>query len=208
MRFVLFIILVTLSFSASAQWWRIDQNFRKKRERLPVIEQLTDHSLARFPKETIFHPKIHPVQPSRTDYSFEAAEDIIMKEAQHNMRFRIYADASYNFSELARLYVQQNRLSEAKWYFLQSNIIARQQNDDTHTITNLIELAMIKASIGDYLLALDDLTEAHDLAGVKGLTVYLSEIEKKMLYIKQNRLSAPKLVLRYAETPQNSNKVE
>jgi hypothetical protein len=208
MRFVLFIFLVTLSFSASAQWWRIDQKFRKKQERPPVIEQVTDHSIARLHTETINHPKIQRVKLGPSDYSFEVAESIVMKEAQHNMRFRIYNDASYNFSELARLYVLQNRLSEAKWYLLQSNIISRQQNDDKHTISNLIDLALIKANIGDYILALDDLTEAHDLASLKGLTVYLAEIEKKMLYIKQNRPSSPKLVLRYAETPQNNNKTE
>src|ERR1017187_5064994 len=134
MRSALLIILVTISFSASAQWYRIDLKFKKKPDLPPpppLIEQVTDHSIARLrPVEKPGHPKIYPVSFSRTDYSYEAAEYIVMKEAQHNMRFRIYADASYNFSDLARLYIQQNRLSEAQWYLLQSNTISREQNDD------------------------------------------------------------------------------
>jgi hypothetical protein len=124
------------------------------------------------------------------------------------MRFRIYNDASYNFSELARLYMLQNRFSEAKWYLLQSNQISRQQNDDQHTILNLIDLATIKANIGDYALAQEDLTEAHDLAYAKGLKDCLAEIAKKMSYIKQNKLPPVTPVLRYAEMPQNISKAE
>jgi hypothetical protein len=208
MRFILLVIFCTVSLSASAQWWRIDLKFKKKQERPPAIEQVTNHSVARLPSISIIYPKIYSVQFGRSDYSYDAVEHIIMQEAQHNMRFRIYGDASYNFSELARLYIQENRLSEAKWYLLQSNNISRQQNDDKHTIANLIDLALIKISIGDYALAQVDLTEAYDLACLKNLNEYLTEIQQKMLYIKQNSIIPLKPVLRYAEAPQNNGKAE
>jgi len=144
----------------------------------------------------------------RSEYSIEAAENIIMKTAQHNMRFRVYNDASYNFSDLAHLYVLQNRFSEAKWYLLQSNSISRTENDDKHTISNLIDLATIKAELGDYAQAQQDLAEAYDIACSRGFKENLPEIQNKMLYIKQNRLSSPKPELRYAETPQNGTKAE
>jgi len=208
MRPVLLVILIAISFSASAQWWRVDLKLKKKQERPAAIERPVDHSFARLPALKISHPKIYPVQFDRTPYSYLAAEDIVMKAAQHNMRFRVYADASYNFSELAHLYIKENRLSEAKWYLLQSNNISRQQNDDKHTIANLMDLAFIKSSIGDYALAQDDLTEAHDLATAKGLNEFLTEIEKRLLDLKQNRLIPAKLVTRYAETPEKNSKAE
>ncbi|MFI5139752.1 MAG: hypothetical protein ACHQIM_18160, partial [Sphingobacteriales bacterium] len=192
----------------SAQWWRIDLKFKKTQERPPVIERPVDHSFARMPALKISHPQITPVRFDRTEYSYLAAEDIVMKAAQHNMRFRVYADASYNFSELARLYIKQNRLSEAKWYLLQSNIISRQQNDDKHTIANLMDLAFIKTNIGDYTLAQEDLNEARDLAGAKGLNEFLTEIEKRLLDLKQTRLIPAKLITRYAETPEKNSKAE
>ena len=208
MRFILLTIFITISFSASAQWWRIDMKFKKQSPRPSLIEQLINHSISSMPAAAINYLKIYPVQFKPSDYSYEAAEDVVMKAAQHNMRFRIYAEASYNFSELARLYILQDRLSEAKWFLLQSNIISRQQNDDSHTVSNLINLAAIKTNIGDYQLAEQDLTEAYDIACAKGFNDSLTEIEKKIRYLQQNKLPPSKPDVGYAETSQNNTKAE
>ncbi len=186
-RALLFIALVTISFAASAQWYRVDLLLKKKPApyRPPLIEKIrydsvTFQSIAKLPQaQRPSHPEIYPVYFARSEYSFEAAEDIEMKAAQHNMRFRVYTDASYNFSELARLYIQQNKFSEAKWYLLQSNNISRQQNDNKHTVENLIDLAMIKADIGDYALAEEDLTEAYNIACVNKFNDYLTGNREK-----------------------------
>jgi len=195
MKFVIIIVLfTTISFSASAQWWSL-----KKHERFPAI-QLKDNSTKHLPfvaKLTL--TKIDKLNLQQSDYSLELAEDAIIKVAQHNMRFRIYDLASYNFSDLAKLYIQQNRLSEAKWYLLQSNSISRQENDDKHTIANLMDLALIKADMGDVVLAQQDLTEARQLAFAKGWIVNVTDIDKEVKYIRLNRTSASKTELRYAD---------
>jgi hypothetical protein len=208
MKFILFVFISTISFSASAQWWRLDLKL-KKHERFPLIDHVTDHSIAGLPAATaVSQAEIKELFLDRSEYNNEAAENIIMKTAQHNMRFRIYNDASYNFSDLAHLYIQQNRFSEAKWFLLQSNIISRQENDDKHTIANLIDLAIVKANTGYYEQAQQDLNEAHELAGLKRLQNVLPEIEKTMLYLKQNKESLSKSVLRYADVPQSNIKAE
>ncbi|MDB4902111.1 MAG: hypothetical protein JWQ63_1392 [Mucilaginibacter sp.] len=207
MKFILLVFISTISFSASAQWWRLDLQL-KKHERFPLIDQVTDQSIARLPVATFNQAEIQGLFLDCSEYNNEAAENLIMKTAQHNMRFRIYNDASYNFSDLAHLYIQQNRFSEAKWFLLQSNIISRQENDDKHTIANLIDLAIVKANTGYYEQAQQDLNEAHELAGIKGLQNTLPEIEKTMLYIKQNKLSLSKSVSRYADFPLNNTKAE
>ncbi len=206
MKFTILFICCSISLSASAQWYRLGAK-PKPVIRFPLIEQVKDHSIARIAiKTAVLKPKLYAVHFERSQYSLEAEEDAVMKTAQHNMRFRIYTEASYNFSALAQLYLQQNRFSEAKWYLLQSNIISRQQNDDKHTISNLIELANIKANIGEYELAQQDLTEAHEIAAARGMLNDVSQIEKKMRYIKQNRLTTPKAELRYAEAVENTIK--
>lgn len=206
MRFTLLILICCLfGFSASAQWY----NVLKSHKRFPPIEQVADNSVSRIHITPVIKPaKIHNITLDRSEYSFQAAENMVMRAAQHNMRFRVYNDASYNFSELAKLYIQQNRYSEAKWYLLQSNIISRQQNDDKHTIDNLMALATIKSELGDYTQAQQDLTEAHDMASVRGFNVDLTAIEKKMALIKQNKNNTPKTDVRYAETPVSSSKAE
>jgi len=197
MRIALVILFCTaISFSASAQWLHIDF---KKHPRYPQITMAQNHSVAMLPTKLMACNKIPPFKFQQNDYNLEVAEEAVMKLAQHNMRFRIYDVASYNFSDLAQLYLQQNRLSEAKWYFLQSNAISRQENDDKHTITNLMALAMIKANMGDVTLAQQDLTEARALALAKTWTADVAGIDKEVKFIQQNRSSASKTELRYAD---------
>lgn len=184
MKFLLSVLLAAVCTSASAQWYRVDHLFRKKRP--PQPELAAAYS---FVPNTALRPapvKIGQAYLALSDYCLEAKEAVVMKAAEHNMRFRIYDDASYNFSELAKLYIQQNRFSEAKWYLLQSNNISRQENDDKHTIANLIDLAKVKVSTGDYLLARQDLAEAHDIAAAHGFKDMLGPIEHKLQDIGHN----------------------
>ena len=103
------------------------------------------------------------------------------------MSLGVYYDASYNFSELARLYMQQNRFSEAKWYLLQSNNISRRQNDVRHTVSNLIDLAMVKANTSNDVQALEDLQEAREIAKANGLDDDIKEIDQTILFLKKKQ---------------------
>ncbi len=192
--------------SASAQWYRVDLKLKKKPRPAP-IEIAPNHSIARLPvfKVEFFKVKIKPVAFPRSEYSYEAAEEVVMKQAEHNMRFRIYGDASYNFSDLAHLYILENRFSEAKWYLLQSTTISRQLNDDRLTVSNLIDLAVIKANIGEYVLSLQDIAEAYDIACARGFKDRLPEIEKKMACIKQNKLPPVSADLPYTQSLLNTS---
>jgi hypothetical protein len=206
MRITLLIICCLFSFSVSAQWYKLDF---KKHERYADIERTNINSITHIKIKPVLKPgKVQNIKLNRSQYSIEAAENIVMRDAQHNMRFRVYNDASYNFSALAKLYIQQNRYSEAKWYLLQSNIISRQQNDDKHTIDNLIALAMIKSDLGDFNQAQEDLTEARSMASMRGFTTDVATIEKKMDYIKLNKNNAPKTDVRYAENALINAKAE
>lgn len=197
MKISLFVLLCTVSFSASAQW-----SLFKKHERLPLLEKAQlvtsiDHTVA--VQTAISPPHIYGYPLCRSDFSLEAEEALVMKTAQHNMRFRQYQAASYNFNDLARLYAQQNRFSEAKWYFLQSCLLSRQFNNDKLTISNLSNLAMVKSSIGDFILAQQDLIEARNMATAHGWLVEILAIEKKLGYIRHNRFASLNTTNRYAE---------
>src|SRR6187402_1762186 len=191
MRLTLLVLLCAISMSASAQWFT-------KHPRFPQLPQIQDHSVSRFAKADLRKDqKIRNKGIAPSQYNLEVSEDFVMKTAQHNMRFRIYNVASYNFSDLAQLYVQQNRFSEAKWYFLQSNFLSRQQNNDKLTINNLINLAGVKADIGDFILAQQDLFEARDMAAAHGWLIDLISVEKKLKSIQNSRITSTRAELRY-----------
>ncbi len=203
MRYLLIGFFSIVCLSASAQW----NPFKKKFVR-PETEQFTCYSTSRLTGYKIQRQRITAVIFDQSDYSLEAAEAVVMKTAQHNMRFRVYHDASYNFTELAHLYVQESRYSEAIWFLLQSNNLSRQENDDKHTIENLVDIATIKAKMGEIALAQQDLTEAHDLAFSRGMTQYLETIELAGQYITQNKLPKEKPVLIYADGALKNDKAE
>lgn len=64
------------------------------------------------------------------------------------------------FDDLATVYHAQHKYSQAKWFTLQSNTLARIKNDNPGIINSLLELASIKTDIKDYKLAMSDLNEA------------------------------------------------
>ncbi|MDB5151431.1 MAG: hypothetical protein JWR54_182 [Mucilaginibacter sp.] len=200
MRLSLIVFFCVISFSASAQFWR-NIGFKKKHLVLPLLQPVKDNSISRIKTTLKLNSlQVHPIVLEPGDYSLEAASHYVMGMAKHNMRFRIYNEASYNFSDLAQLYYKLHRFSEAKWYFLQSNYLSRQQNDDKHTISNLVSLAMIKTDIGDVPSARADLLEARDLARAKGMQAETTAIEKKILLLAQNTATTAKPDVKYAET--------
>jgi hypothetical protein len=198
MRYIILVTLCALNLSASAQWWRGDF---KTHVRYAQIAQVKDHSLKKFlsEKPAPYKAKVYAVALPPSQFILEINERIVMRAAQHNMRFREYGPASYKFSELAQIYVKENRLSEAKWYYLQSNSISKQLNDNQHTINNLMSLAMVKADLGDLLQAQQDLAEARDLAYTLGRHQDVKMIDEKIKFVQSNKVWLPKSELRYAE---------
>lgn len=197
MRYIILVVLCAINLSASAQWWRGDF---KSHKRLPAIAQVKHTPIKkRATAATFTKVKLKAVPLTRTVYNIEVSERSVMKMAQHNMRYREYALASYNFSELAQLYVLENRLSEAKWYYLQSIYLSKNKSDNPHTISSLISLAMVKADLGDLTQAQQDLAEARELAFTTGRTDDVKLIDKKVKFVQSNKIWLPKSELRYAE---------
>ena len=209
MRFRLIILFSIIGFSvsgfsASAQF--LSFNFLKKKHvPLPPLRMAKCHTV----KNIVFEPAIltlvnvHPYNLGETDFDLHAQEKVLMKLAKHNMSWRIYHDASYNFSDLAEIYIKLHRLSEAKWYLLQSNKISVEENDDKHTITNLVNLALVKNDIGDAVSARADLVEAFDLASARGMKEKAEEINKQIHLLDQNKLASS---IKYAEAADAAKK--
>ena len=98
--------------------------------------------------------------------NYKDAEVFIMKKAlplyYYGLRDKIGTMSCYD--QLAEMYQQQKRYSEAKWFYIQSNMVARKINNTVGIVASLINLAHVKMSIGDYQLALRDFREAEQLS--------------------------------------------
>ena len=69
-----------------------------------------------------------------------------------------------------------------------------------------MDLALIKADMGDITLAQQDLAEARQLAAAKKWTDNMTDIDKEVKYIQQNKTTASKTELRYADAVMNAQK--
>jgi hypothetical protein len=206
MRIRLIIFFCLISFAASAQIWE-KIGFKKKHIVLPALPPAKGHQFVNANNTLKLNSlQAQPIVLEASEFTLVATSKMVMEQAKHNMRFRVYNDASYNFSDLAALYVKLHRWSEAKWYYLQSNNLSREQNDDKHTMSNLLGLAGIKVNIGDIPSAKADLIEARDLSKSLGMQSQAADIDKQILLLAQNNGTTSKPDVKYAEGTLNAEK--
>lgn len=98
--------------------------------------------------------------------SFIDAESLVLRKA---LPLYYYGLKDKNgtircYDQLADTYHQQKKFTQAKWFYIQSNMLARKINSPLEIVESLINLANVKMSIGDYELALSDYQEAEQIA--------------------------------------------
>ena len=113
---------------------------------------------------------------------YKEAEQLIMKKAlplyYYKMQDKIGTMKCYD--QLAEIYDHQKRYSEAKWFNIQSNMVARKINNPAGIVNSLINLAHVKMTIGDYQLALRDFGEAEQLSVSNKYSHRLVEIKNDL----------------------------
>lgn len=116
------------------------------------------------------------------------AEAMILKKALPLYYYRLHDKIGTMkcYDQLAETYQQQKRFSEAKWFNIQSNMVARKINNPSGIVYSLINLAHVKMAIGDYQLALRDIREAEQLSVKHKYNYKLIEIKSDLaeLYTK------------------------
>ena len=195
--FILASLCLVFTLPVNAQWWK-----KKKVERLPLLHEAKCLSV-----NNILRPGITPlgntIKFETSQLGYDMAEAAIMKSLYHTLRFHMHYESIDNFNSLIALYLQQQRYSEAKWYYLQINYLARQKGDDANIVASLVGLGMVKSAIGDFAQAKDDLNAAIDFAGSKGRLSDVTDIKKKLLVVEYKRSQNIKSDIRYAELPED-----
>ncbi len=114
--------------------------------------------------------------------NFSEAENLILRKALPLYYYGL-KDKSGTikcYDQLANTYHQQKKFTQAKWFYIQSNMLARKINSPSSIVNSLINLAHVKMSIGDYQLALMDYKEAEQLSSKNKFTNQLLEIKSDL----------------------------
>lgn len=110
---------------------------------------------------------------------YKEAEAIIISKALPLFAYTIHdkIGAMRCYDQLAELFKNQKRFSEAKWFYIQSNMVARKINNYSGIVNSLVSLGHVKMSIGDHQLALTDFREAEQLSIANKYRFKLVEIK-------------------------------
>lgn len=120
----------------------------------------------------------------------EAEETLLKKSIPLSLRYGT-AQSDYScFMALAKIYADQKKYTQAKWYFIQSNTSAIKGKNSKGEVTSLIKLAQVKGHIGDYLLALQDLRQAEKIALKIKYKSSLPEIRKGIALYSTKKAAA------------------
>lgn len=112
---------------------------------------------------------------------YKEAESMIMTKALplNYYKLKNKSGTIKCYDQLAAIYQDQKRLSEAKWFYIQSNMLARKVNDTQGVVNSLVNLARVKILIGDYQLALRDFSEAEQLSRTNNFRYNMVEIKNE-----------------------------
>ncbi|WP_462265859.1 hypothetical protein [Mucilaginibacter sp.] len=86
-----------------------------------------------------------------------------------------------SYSSLGKAYHAGHQYTQAKWFMIQSTILAKGQKDVPTMISSLIELANIKMESGEYKTAKKDLNYAMNLSSKYNLPDYQSDIAQGLV---------------------------
>jgi hypothetical protein len=136
------------------------------------IKRLTSDTLKAFAYTRLasFYLSYDTVSNKKKQFAYqnEALSYTLMALHQYS-RYDDTAGLRMSFDNLAKIYFKQKKYTQAKWFILQANSLARAKNDVPHIISSLLTLAQIKADIKDYSLAAQDLDEAIQLSNTNHL---------------------------------------
>lgn len=137
-----------------------------------------------------YYLKYDSIPSKKTKQTYqEAAIDYTIKALHAYSRYNDTPGLRMSFNNLVKVYVDQKKYSQAKWFVLQSNTMSRQQKDAANIIATLVELANIKMAIKDYSLAQRDLDEAKTLSMQNHFPKQESAVQQSYatLYTKLNK---------------------
>jgi tetratricopeptide (TPR) repeat protein len=151
---------------------------------------------ARIAAEYLHYDTISNKQ-TKLAYQSEAIANTL-KAVQYYSKYNDTLGLRTSFNNLATVYRDQKKYSQAKWFILQSNTISRIKNDVPNIISSLLLLASVKTDIKDYTLAMQDLNEALALAGKNAKTQAAVQLGYVLLYNNmQNYPKADMALKRY-----------
>lgn len=94
-----------------------------------------------------------------------------------------------SYSQLGRIYLASDKLTQSLWFYTQHGILAKQIGDNNAYIDSILGIAQVKTRKKEYTLALKDLKRAELLAKSSSLARFKSQIREARAQIPAKFMS-------------------
>jgi tetratricopeptide (TPR) repeat protein len=111
--------------------------------------------------------------------NYTEAEQVIINVALKNYsRIGNRNGQMESYSQLGKIYLAHNKLTESLWFYTQQGLIARQINNNNSYIDSILGMARIKIKRKEYKLASKDLNRAELLAQNQKISQFKGQIKE------------------------------
>lgn len=82
-----------------------------------------------------------------------------------------------SYSQLGKIYLASNKLTQSLWFYTQQGILARQLKNNTAYIESVLGIALVKIKKKEYAMATKDVNRAETLAKSANITQFTQQIK-------------------------------
>ncbi len=119
---------------------------------------------------------------------YTEAEQVVLNVALKNYsKIGSRAGQMNSYSQLGRIYLAANKLTQSLWFYTQQGLLAQQMKNNSAYIDSILGIVKVKIKKKEYKLAMKDLNRAEVLAANTKTTQFKTEIRTARDLIKEKQ---------------------
>lgn len=119
---------------------------------------------------------------------YTEAEQVVLNVALKTYsRFGNRTGQMASYSQLGKIYLAANKLTQSMWFYTQQGILARQANNNASYIDSILGLAQVKIRKKEYSMAMKDINRAELFAKATKINQYKGQIQQAKNSIAEKR---------------------
>ena len=119
---------------------------------------------------------------------YTEAEHVVLNVALKTYsRFGNRSGQMASYSQLGKIYLAANKLTQSMWFYTQQGILARQTNNNTSYIDSILGLAQVKIRKKEYVQASRDINKAETFAKNSRISQFKGQIKQARSLIAEKK---------------------
>jgi tetratricopeptide (TPR) repeat protein len=119
---------------------------------------------------------------------YTEAEQVVLNVALKTYsRFGNRSGQMASYSQLGKIYLAANKLTQSMWFYTQQGILARQVNNNSSYIDSILGLVQVKIRKKEYTLAMKDINRAELFAKSSNISQFRGQIKQAKTTIAEKK---------------------